>query len=114
MTASHGKNSQHIQSNKQRRLRDLAGSIPAVLACKLTTLSEIPRCRGGISLVGIIRPNLPVCADGKECNKGKIDADCDDGVPKLHDVRNQLGKQEEERNDGNRHVEIGKAGEEKE
>lgn len=78
----HGRHLQHVQSNKQRCLCNLAGSVFTILLSNSTALSEVPRSGSRISRISIIRSDLAIYTDAIERHKGNVDEDGDNGVPK--------------------------------
>lgn len=88
----------------------MARSILAIPPGQVASLTEIPCRRGGISGIRVVRPNLAVRAHNVEGYHGAVDDGGKKGDPKVHEEGHELGKQEEERQDGNGDIKVGETG----
>lgn len=72
----------------------------------IAAISKVPRRRCRVSWVGIIGSDLSISAHGIKDNQSNGAENRYNGIPNSHDDRNELGEEEEERDDGDGDIEI--------
>lgn len=98
--------SQHVQGNEERALCNLAVGILSIRLGHIAAISKVPCCRGRVSRITVVGAHLAVDAHGVEDKERQAAQSGQERVPDSHDNRNELGEQEEERDDGDGDIEI--------